>query len=66
MIPEENNKAVSQEELNKYYEKAEMDQLREALKRPFKERFLITTRLYKIQKMLGKAKITHRPYNLDK
>jgi hypothetical protein len=48
------------------YEKAETDQLNEALKRSYTERFLMTTRLYKIQQMLQKAKITHQPYNLDK
>lgn len=44
------------------YKKAEMDQLREALKRSHKERFLIATRLYKIQKTMQKAVITHKPY----
>lgn len=65
-MPVENKKEISEEDLNKWHEKAEMDELREALKRPFKDRLLMTTRLYKIQKMLQKAKITHRPYNLDK
>ena len=48
------------------YEKAEMDQLRYALKRTHKERFLIATSLYKIQQTLNKAVITHKPYTLDK
>ena len=48
------------------YEKAEMDLLKDALNRTYTERFLFTTRLYKIQQTLSKAKITHRPYNLDK
>lgn len=48
------------------YEKAEMDQLKDALKRTHKERFLIATSLYKIQQTLNKAVITHKPYNLDK
>ena len=65
-MPEENKNKFSEEEINYFYEKAEMDQLRAALKRSFKERFLMTTRLYKIQKMFEKAKITHRPYNLNK
>ena len=43
------------------YEKAEMDLLRDALRRTHKERFLVATRLYKIQQMLNKAKITHHP-----
>lgn len=37
------------------------DQLREALKRSYTERFLMATRLYKIQKTMSKAKITHKP-----
>ena len=48
------------------YEKAEMDLLREALSRTYKERFLFTTRLYKVQQTLAKAKLTHKPYTLDK
>lgn len=43
------------------YEKAEMDLLRDALRRTHKERFLVATRLYKIQQMLSRAKITHHP-----
>jgi hypothetical protein len=65
-MPEENKHQFSEEEINSFYEKAEMDQLKDALKRSYKERFLLTTRLYKIQKMFEKAKITHRPYNLNK
>lgn len=48
------------------YEKAEMDLLRDALKRSDTERFLFTTMLYKVQQTLKKAKITHKPDNLDK
>lgn len=48
------------------YEKAEMDLLRDALKRTYTERFLFATRLYKIQQTLSKAKLTHVPYTLDK
>ena len=48
------------------YDKAEMDLLRDALKRTYKQRFLMTTRLYKIQQTLNKATITHRPYTLDR
>lgn len=43
------------------YEKAEMDLLREALKRSYKERFLMATRLYKIQMTMQKAVIKHKP-----
>ena len=44
------------------YEKAEMDLLRESLSRTYTERFLFTTRLYKIQQTFKKAKITHKPF----
>ena len=44
------------------YEKAEMDLLKESLKRSFKERFLMATRLYKIQQTMKKAVITHKSY----
>jgi hypothetical protein len=48
------------------YEKAELDLLRDALKRNYKERFLMATRLYKIQKTISKAKIIRKPYLLPK
>lgn len=44
------------------YEKAEMDLLREALKRSYKERFLFATRLYKIQQTMQKATTTHQSF----
>ncbi|MBX3255980.1 MAG: hypothetical protein KF862_17730 [Chitinophagaceae bacterium] len=44
------------------YEKAGDDLLREALKRSYKERFLMTTRLYKIHLTMRKAVITNKPY----
>ena len=48
------------------YEKAEMDLLRDALKRTHKERFLVMTRLMKMNSMFRNAKITFTPYTLDK
>ena len=48
------------------YEKAEIDLLRDALNRSYTDRFLMITRLYKIQLTINKAKITHKPYNLNK
>lgn len=36
--------------------------LKEELKRSYKERFLMANRLYKIQQMMQKATITHKPY----
>lgn len=41
---------------------SEMDYLREALKLSYKERFLMATRLYKINKTMQKAVITHNPF----
>ena len=45
------------------FEKAEIDLLKEGLKRTYKERFLMATRLYKIQKTMEKAVITHKKFN---
>jgi len=44
------------------YEKAEMSLLKEALNRSYKERFQMATLLYKVQKTMGKAVITHKPF----
>ncbi len=49
------------QEPDSFYEKAETDQLKEALQRSYKERFLVMTRLMKLNNMLSKAKITHKP-----
>ena len=54
------------QESDAFYEKIEMDQLRDALKRSYTERFLMATTLYKVQQTLKKAKITHKPYTLNK
>jgi hypothetical protein len=43
------------------FEKAEMDLLKEGLRRSYKERFLMATRLYKIQQTMKKALIIHKP-----
>lgn len=44
------------------YEKAEIALLKESLKRSYKERFLMATRLYKIQQTMQKATINHKHY----
>jgi hypothetical protein len=44
------------------FEKAEMDLLRESLRLSYKERFLMATRLYKIQQTMKRAVITHKPF----
>ena len=49
------------QEQDSFYEKEEMDQLRQALLRTPEERFFIMTRLMKLNRMLSKSKITHRP-----
>lgn len=44
------------------FEEAEIALLKEALNRSYKERFLMATRLYKIQQTMKKATITHKPF----
>jgi hypothetical protein len=51
---------VSEEEQNAYFEKLEMDQLRDALKRSYMERFKMMTTLMKMNIMFSRAKITHK------
>ena len=60
MSSKEKNLGVSEPQPD--YEKAELDLLREALKRTHKERFLFLMKLIKIQATLQKAKITHKPF----
>jgi hypothetical protein len=55
-------KDSSSSEFTPGLEKAELDLLRENLRRSYKERFLIATRLYKIQQTMKKAVITHKPF----
>lgn len=55
-------KTNEDEQRNADVEKAEIDLLRKALKRSYKERFLMATRLYKIQQAMQKAVITHKPF----
>ena len=43
------------------FEKAELEFLRESLRRSYKERFLMATTLYKIQQTMKKAFIKHKP-----
>jgi hypothetical protein len=45
-----------------FYEKAERDQLKKALKRTYEERFFMMTSLMKLNIMLSKAKITYTPF----
>ena len=51
---------------NTDYEKAEMDQLRNALRRTYTERFLMMTKLMKMNVMFKQAKIIRPRYTLPK
>ena len=53
-------------ETDALHEKAEMDLLRDALKRTYKERFLFMTRLMRMNIKFRNAKITYTPYILHK
>jgi hypothetical protein len=44
------------------FDKAELDLLKEGLNRSYKERFEMTTRLYKIQQTMNKASVVHKPF----
>lgn len=59
-MSKDNGQPVSQQIPD--FEKAELDLLRENLRRSYKERFLMATRLYKIQQTMQKAIITHKPF----
>ncbi len=58
------NQHVNEQEAD--YEKAEMDLLRDGLKRTHQERFLFATMLYKVQQTLKKATIIYKADNLKK
>jgi hypothetical protein len=57
-----NDKGQSAPHQTPDFEKAEMELLRKGLRRSYKERFLMATRLYKIQQTMKKAVITHKPF----
>lgn len=44
------------------FDQAEIELLKEGLKRTYKERFEMATRLFKIQQTMNKASITHKPF----
>jgi hypothetical protein len=56
------NKNQSANNATPDFEKAEMDLLREGLRRSYKERFLMATRLYKVQLTMKKAIVTHEQF----
>jgi len=44
------------------FDNAELGLLKEGLKRSYKERFEMATRLYKIHQTMSKATSTHKPF----
>ncbi|HEX3384610.1 MAG TPA: hypothetical protein VHS53_05450 [Mucilaginibacter sp.] len=49
--------------MEKYdFTEKELNWLKEGLKRTYKERFQMCTRLYKIQQTMKKASVTHKPF----
>jgi hypothetical protein len=58
----EAKKIYTEKEMDAFFEKAEMDQLRQALKRTYAERFAMMTTLMKMNIMFRRAKITHKPF----
>lgn len=56
------DKTVVMEKERSTLTEAELEQLKAGLKRTYKERFEMATRLYKIQQTLNKATITHKPF----
>jgi hypothetical protein len=44
------------------FSQAELELLKEGIKRSYKERFEMATRLYKIQQTMSKASISHKPF----
>ena len=49
-------------EMNLKFDQAELELIKEALKRTYKERFEMATRLYKIQQTMKKASVSHKPF----
>ena len=50
------------EKEKRIFDDAELELLKEGMKRTYKERFEMATRLYKIQETIKKATITHKPF----
>jgi hypothetical protein len=65
-VPEKVKNTFTEEEINYGYEKAELDLIRDALKRTHTERFHMMMNLIKMGSMLKKAKLTLKPYTLNK
>ena len=44
------------------FDHAELELLKEGLKRTYKERFEMATRLFKVRQTMNKASIIHKPF----
>jgi len=55
-------KLFNEEEMDLLWKAEEEKRIRESILSSYTERFLIATRLYKIQQMMKRAKITHKPF----
>jgi hypothetical protein len=50
------------EEKKSEFGEDELGRLKEGLKRSYKERFEMATHLFKIEKTMAKATVTHKPF----
>lgn len=50
------------EKVKQIFNEAELALLKEGLKRSYKERFEMATRLFKVQQTMNKASISHKSY----
>jgi len=50
------------EKITHTFDQAELELLKEGLKRTYKERFEMATRLFKVQQTMNKAVIIHKPF----
>jgi hypothetical protein len=55
-------RSIKMEKTKHTFDQAELDLLKEGLKRTYKDRFEMATRLYKVQQTMKKATITHKPF----
>jgi hypothetical protein len=55
-------RSIKMENTKYTFDQAELELLKEGLKRTYKDRFEMATRLYKVQQTMKKATITHKPF----
>ena len=59
---DERQNVLNEDEMDLLWKAEEEKRIRESILSSYTERFLLATRLYKIQQTLRKAKITHKPF----